>query len=49
VGYYLCFSAGWGAVGLWIGLSIGLIIVGTILLIVWSRLVRRWKSVGLPA
>jgi MATE family multidrug resistance protein len=49
VGYYLCFSAGWGAVGLWIGLSIGLIVVGTILLIVWSRLVRRWKSVGLPA
>jgi MATE family multidrug resistance protein len=49
VGYYLCFSADWGAVGLWIGFSIGLIVVGTILLFVWSRLVRRWRTVGLPA
>jgi MATE family multidrug resistance protein len=49
VGYYLCFSADWGAVGLWIGFSIGLIVVGTILLFVWSRLVRRWRTVGLAA
>jgi MATE family multidrug resistance protein len=42
VGYYLCFRLGYGAVGLWIGLSIGLIVVGSILLRVWSRLARRW-------
>lgn len=35
VGYTLCFAFGLGAVGLWIGLSTGLIIVGIILLWVW--------------
>jgi len=42
VGYYLCFMAGYGVVGLWIGLSLGLIIVGTILLVAWARLSSRW-------
>ncbi|MGE5359837.1 MAG: MATE family efflux transporter, partial [Bacteroidales bacterium] len=28
VGYSLCFLAGWGVVGLWVGLSMGLIAVG---------------------
>ena len=41
VGYYLCFTAGHGAVGLWIGFSIGLILVGTILLGSWYRRARR--------
>jgi MATE family multidrug resistance protein len=40
VGYFLCFVRGWGVVGLWIGLSIGLISVGAYLLLVWSRRVR---------
>jgi MATE family multidrug resistance protein len=43
VGYLLCFRAGHGAVGLWIGLSIGLIVVGTVLLGEWARLTRRWS------
>jgi MATE family multidrug resistance protein len=37
VGYYLCFSAGLGALGLWMGLSLGLILVGSVLLATWAR------------
>jgi len=37
LGYTLCFWAGLGAVGLWWGLSAGLMICGVALLIVWSR------------
>ena len=46
VGYYLCFVTGYGVVGLWVGLSLGLIIVGTILLGVWARLSSRWLREG---
>ncbi len=37
VGYGLCFFAGWGVIGLWVGLSAGLIMVGIALVVVWSR------------
>jgi multidrug resistance protein, MATE family len=37
VGWWLCFRAGYGVVGLWIGLSIGLTLVGIVLVWVWSR------------
>jgi len=37
LGYTLCFTVGLGVVGLWWGLSTGLIICGVALLIVWSR------------
>jgi MATE family multidrug resistance protein len=37
IGYGLCFVAGWGVVGLWLGLSIGLVVVGLTLLAVWRR------------
>lgn len=37
LGYALCFAAGLGVIGLWWGLSTGLIICGIALLIVWSR------------
>lgn len=37
LGYALCFTAGLGVVGLWWGLSVGLIICGTALLVVWHR------------
>jgi MATE family multidrug resistance protein len=38
VGYLLCFSFGYGVTGLWMGLSVGLIVVGSVLLFAWSRL-----------
>jgi MATE family multidrug resistance protein len=37
VGYALCFRFGWGVVGLWVGLSIGLIFTATVLTGVWWR------------
>ena len=40
VGYALCFSWGMGVVGLWVGLSLGLILVGVVLVPVWHRRVR---------
>jgi multidrug resistance protein, MATE family len=40
VGYTLCFVLGFGVIGLWIGLSVGLIVVGVILLAVWIKRIR---------
>ena len=37
IGYILCFILNWGVFGLWMGLSVGLILVGAVLLLVWSR------------
>jgi MATE family multidrug resistance protein len=37
IGYTLCFVAGWGAPGLWWGLSVGLIVAGVVLLAAWIR------------
>ncbi len=37
IGYSLCFFAGWGVVGLWLGLSAGLVVVGLTLVGVWAR------------
>jgi MATE family multidrug resistance protein len=35
VGWALCFRYGWGVVGLWVGLSIGLIFVAIVLTVAW--------------
>jgi MATE family multidrug resistance protein len=35
--YTLCFLLGWGVYGLWVGLTLGLIVVAVILLWVWTR------------
>jgi MATE family multidrug resistance protein len=43
-GYALCFALGRGVVGLWWGLSIGLIICGVALLIVWARRIRALRT-----
>jgi MATE family multidrug resistance protein len=40
LGYTLCFVSGFGVIGLWWGLSTGLIICGVSLLIVWARKIR---------
>jgi len=37
LGYLLCFNRGYGVVGLWWGLSAGLVICGVALLIVWAH------------
>ena len=37
LGYFLCFQMQWGAAGVWIGLCIGLIMIGMALLVAWHR------------
>ena len=37
LGYLLCFKLGWGAVGVWIGLCIGLMLIGSALLLAWHK------------
>jgi MATE family multidrug resistance protein len=46
IGWSLCFVAGWGVVGLWIGLSVGLILVAVTLVGVWMRATRRMAHGG---
>ena len=46
VGYVLCFTLGWGARGLWWGLSAGLIIAGVVLLAVWTRRIGAYQESG---
>jgi MATE family multidrug resistance protein len=42
LGIYLCFSRGQGAIGLWVGLLVGLGSIGVGLLLVWRRRSRAW-------
>jgi MATE family multidrug resistance protein len=37
LGDFLCFRLGWGALGIWTGLCVALILIGCALLIVWRR------------
>jgi len=41
LGAWLCFSRRWGALGLWVGLSLSLILIGILLLLFWRRASRR--------
>jgi MATE family multidrug resistance protein len=43
IGWTLTFVAGWGVVGIWIGLSTSLIIVGVALTRAWARAARDWR------
>ena len=43
VSYTLCFIAGWGVWGLWVGLSLGLIVTGVILLWAWTVKIKRFQ------
>jgi MATE family multidrug resistance protein len=47
VSYILCFVLGWGAAGLWWGLSVGLILVAVVLIEVWRRRIRSLTGSGL--
>jgi MATE family multidrug resistance protein len=49
LGYVLCFIAGWRAVGLWTGLCIALILIGIVLLLVWTRKVRAMWATQMTA
>jgi MATE family multidrug resistance protein len=49
LGSYLCFRRHWGALGLWIGLSLSLILIGILLLLFWRRRVRHLLSTDVPA
>jgi MATE family multidrug resistance protein len=40
MGSFLCFRIGWGAAGLWTGLTVGLILIGSFLTWFWSRNAR---------
>ena len=40
-GAWLCFVRGWGAFGLWAGLSLALILIGVVLLFAWRHRVKR--------
>jgi MATE family multidrug resistance protein len=44
IGYHLAFTRQWGVYGLWVGLSIGLILIGLVLLTVWRHRSRRWLA-----
>jgi MATE family multidrug resistance protein len=44
--YVLCFVVGWGVYGLWIGLSLGLIVVGVVLLGVWIVRIRAFVQLA---
>jgi len=37
LGLYLCFVRGWGIYGMWIGLTVALIVIASTLLLRWRR------------
>jgi MATE family multidrug resistance protein len=40
VAYTLCFPLGWGAPGIWVGLSAALVLIGAALVMFWRRAIR---------
>lgn len=44
LGYVLCFNFGLGIIGLWVGLSVGLVVVGTLLLGTWIHRSRSLET-----
>ena len=44
LGAFLCFRTGWGAVGIWLGLCVALILAGSTLLLVWRRRVNALRD-----
>ena len=41
LGWWLCFRAGYGVIGLWLGLAVSLFFVGTMLMWLWHVRIRR--------
>jgi multidrug resistance protein, MATE family len=48
LGAYLCFRMGWGAPGMWAGLCVALILIGSALLYFWRRKERSFAAGYLP-
>lgn len=48
LGYALCFLLGYGVIGLWWGLSVGLVICGVALLLVWMRRIHQLEQALAP-
>jgi len=48
IGYVLCFHLGWGARGIWTGLSAALVLIGAALLLVWRVRVLRLVEAARP-
>ena len=46
LGFFLCFALKWGIYGLWIGLTVALVIIATALLIRWQRDAARISVTG---
>ena len=44
LGAWLCFRKGFGVVGLWIGLAAGLVLIGVVLIVVWTRRSRHFAE-----
>jgi MATE family multidrug resistance protein len=44
LGIYLCFRQHWGALGLWVGLSVALILIGILLLQFWQKKSRQLRT-----
>jgi MATE family multidrug resistance protein len=42
--YVLCFHRGWGVEGLWTGLTVGLMLIGSILFLVWRKRSHRFEG-----
>ena len=40
IAYWLCFVRDWGVVGIWSGLTFGIVLIGTCLTAVWNRMSR---------
>lgn len=49
IGIWLAFSRGMEVRGIWVGLSIGLIVAGAVLLAAWARATKRIRLVAKPA
>jgi len=49
LGFVLAFKLGWGALGIWLGLCLGLIMIGSGLLWVWHKRELRQMSSGVVA
>ncbi|HZQ90681.1 MAG TPA: MATE family efflux transporter [Terriglobales bacterium] len=46
LGWVLTFKMGWGAAGLWTGLCIGLILVGSVLVLAWETKIKAESAVS---